>query len=169
MIADPTFLTFFEYEASNLIKIDLDYFFDHDGWNQYKFSNAYNMKYLKFVYSSLITTRRHFNTVYSTSLVSEQLFFCQQTTKGFQFLIKKNCSLTIRRSLHVSHQGSWATTLVSVSHQAVEETKDDSPTNSSSTTSFMKVPNSHLDPIVTGNPDSPTIVLTPSGTYLIGN
>ena len=138
-MTDTTFLTFSELEASNHIKICLDYFFAHDGKNRYKFSGAY-LKYSKLGDDTLITTRRYFNIVRSTNLVSEQLVFRQQTVKGFQYLINKRFfTLANRYNRRISRQNSRVSTPVSTSNTAVDETKDNSPTNSASIPLFTKI------------------------------
>jgi len=166
-MADLNFLTFSESEASNHIKICLDYFFDHDGKNRYKFSDAY-LKYTKIGDDSLVSTRRYFNIVRSTNLVSDELVFRQQTTSGFQYLIQKRYfNLATRYGRRISRQSSRQPTPVSITTHAVEETKDASPTNTDSTTSFTKVSNSNLGPNNNDQQETPTIVPTPSGNESI--
>ena len=97
-------------------------------------------------------------------MVSEQLVFQQQTTKGFQYLIQK-CyfNLATRYGRRISRQGLQQPTPVSIASPAVEETKDNSPTTTNSTTSYTKVLHLNLGTDNDNHPDTPTTVPTPSG------
>ena len=84
-MSDSKFLTFSESDAPVHITKCLNYFFD-DGRNKYTFSDAY-LKYSKFADENFISTKRLFNIIRSTSLVSDQIIFRQQTTSGFLYFI----------------------------------------------------------------------------------
>ena len=161
---DPTFLTFLESEITDEIKICLDYFFAHDGRNRYKFSIAYT-KYTKLGDDTFITPRRYFNIVRSTSLVSDQLVFRQQTTRGFHYLIqKKFFSLATRHNRQITRQNTRTSPPTFKPNEAVNESKSESPTNSDSTTSFTEIPTLNNHNSNDGGHESPTIIGTPSGS-----
>ena len=95
-MTDSKYLTFSESEALTHISKCLAYFFDDDGRNKYKFSEAY-MKFSKISDETFLTTKRLFHVVHNTSLISEQILFRQQTTSGFLYFINKKFFKLVER------------------------------------------------------------------------
>ena len=136
-MTDSKYLTFQESAVSGHISKCLAYFFDDDGRNKYKFSDAY-VRFSKVVDEPHITTKRLFNIVRSTNLVSGQILFRQQTTSGFLYFIEKSFyKLVERHHRRISRQKHKRRS----NHTSpVSETKDMDETSTSSKSSIIDIP-----------------------------
>lgn len=140
-MANSKFLTFSETDASTHISKCLAYFFDDDGRNRYKFSDAY-IKYSKIADESFLTTKRLFNIVRSTNLISDQMLFRQQTTSGFLYFIDKNYfKLVERHHRRISRQRNIRT---SRNTSPVEEFKDNDNVSTSSKSTVLDIPSTTI-------------------------
>ena len=123
-MSDSKFHIYSEQEASPHITKCLHYFFD-DGKNKYTFSDAY-LKYSRIIDEPHVTTKRLFNIVRSTNLISTQLIFRQETVSGFIYFIDITFSKSAeRRHRRISRQKS-------VSHGRRSTTSTNNNTNDDS-------------------------------------
>ena len=148
-MSDKQFLTFPDSTAPGHISKCLNYFFD-DGRNKYTFSDAY-LKYSKFADEPHITAKRLFNIVRSTTLVSEQLLFRQQTTSGFLYFINnKFYKLAERHFRRVSRRQS--STKDKLKSPKITPKSNHSTTGSSNSSTIIEIPST----IPTDNANKPT-------------
>ena len=161
-MSDKQFLTFSDSSAPSHISKCLNYFFD-DGRNKYTFSDAY-LKYSKFADESHLTAKRLFNIVRSTTLVSEQLLFRQQTTGGFTYFIdNKFYKLAERHFRRVSRRQSSAQGKSKSPEQPPQS--NHSTTDSSNASTIIEIPST----IPTANDNKPTSKDSTIGSLSIGD
>ena len=98
---DQKYLTFSESEATDSLRKCLDYFFgDDDGKKRYKFSDAY-MKYSRFAEEDFVTTKRLYNVLKHTELVSEKLIVRVNSVTGFLYLIDRKYFDKVQRHVRL--------------------------------------------------------------------
>ena len=84
---DPKYATFSESEVTDTLRKYLDYFFtDEIGRKKYKFSDAY-LKYYKIAEDEFVTTKRLYNIVKHTLLVSDKQIVRTNSITDYLYLI----------------------------------------------------------------------------------
>ena len=148
---DQKYLTFSESEATDSLRQCLDYFFgDDDGKKRYKFSDAY-MKYSKFAEEDFVTTKRLYNVLKHTELVSEKLIVRVNSITGFLYLIDRKYFDKVKR--HVRLQSRSIDVDTETTDEQSKPTSPETTQSTKSSPSFVQI-KAHTDQS-DGTPASP--------------
>ena len=134
---DPKYATFSESDATDSLQKCLDYFFTDDiGQKKYEFSDAY-LKYSKFADDKFVTTKRLYNIIKHTQLVSEKQILRTNSMTGYLYLIDKFFLEKVKR--YVRLKSGAAVTESEPTDNDSKQTSPESAHTQRSTSSFIQV------------------------------